>query len=248
MVEVRLTVARRALEELMGIPGYRYQMPHARQQFAEGKKEGLEQGRKEGHARALEQGRREALVSVLTDQLEYRFGELPAYAVRAIAAADIAALRELGARVLTAASLDDLLPRPARPRARATVAGPRSRKLIEECRLQTVHAREQFAAGEEKGRSEGIQEGIERGHWQALTSLLEQRFGPLPVYAIRALAAADIDTLRSLSARVLTARSLDDLVPRPARRRAPATAAGTRPRSRAGTKAETPSRTRSRGR
>jgi flagellar biosynthesis/type III secretory pathway protein FliH len=237
-----------ARRKLMEIRGYRLQTAHARMHFAAGEKKGFEQGRKEGYARALEQGRREALVSVLTDQLEYRFGQLPAYAARAIAAADIDTLRDLGARVLTAASLDDLLPRPARPRARATVAGTRSRKLMEEYRLQTAHARQHFAAGEKKGRREGIQEGLERGHWEAVTSLLEQRFGPLPAYASLALAAADIDTLRGLGARVLTARSLDDLLPRPARRRTRVSAAGTRPRSGAGSKAETRNRTRSRGR
>jgi hypothetical protein len=130
MVEARLDpVARRAMEKLMEIQGYRYQTAHARKQFAAGEKKGIEKGRKEGQKEGLEQGRREALARMLTIQLEHRFGPLPAYAARTIAAADVDTLRDLGTRVLTAASLDDLLPRPARRRARATAAGtgPRSR-------------------------------------------------------------------------------------------------------------------------
>jgi hypothetical protein len=136
MVEARLdAVARRALEELMEIQGYRYQTAHARKQFAAGEKKGVEKGRKEGRKEGqkiglqegLERGRREELASLLTNQLEQRFGALPAYAVRAIAAADVDTLRDLGTRVLTAASLDELLPRPARRRARATAAGTRFR-------------------------------------------------------------------------------------------------------------------------
>jgi hypothetical protein len=120
LVEARLDpVARRAVEKLMGIQGYRYQTEHARHHFAAGEKKGLEQG--------LEQGRREALVSVLASQLEQRFGRLPAYASRALAAADVDTLRDLAMRVLTAASLDDLVPRPARRRTPATAAGTRPR-------------------------------------------------------------------------------------------------------------------------
>lgn len=115
---------------------------------------------------------------------------------------------------------------------------------IQGYRYQTAHARQHFAAGEKKGRKEGL----EKGHREVLTSQLEQRFGPLPAYASQAIAAADVDVLRSLAMRVLEAASLDDVLPRPARRRSPATAAGTRPRSGAGSKAETRNHARSRGR
>jgi uncharacterized protein with von Willebrand factor type A (vWA) domain len=136
LVEARLDpVARRAVEKLMGIQGYRYQTEHARHHFAagekkgrkEGREQGLEQGREQGLEQGLEQGRREALASVLASQLEQRFGRLPAYASRALAAADVDTLRDLAARVLTAASLDDLVPRPARRRTPATAAGTRPR-------------------------------------------------------------------------------------------------------------------------
>jgi hypothetical protein len=95
---------------------------------------------------------------------------------------------------------------------------------IQGYRLQTAHARQHFAAGEKKGHKEG------QAHM--LTALLEQRFGPLPEYAARAIEAADVDALLAMGTRVLDAASLDDVVPRPARRRS-RPAAGTRPRSRA---------------
>jgi hypothetical protein len=130
MVEARLDdAARRALEELMEIQGYRYQTAHARKHFAAGEKKGLEKGQKIGLQEGLEKGRREELTGLLAIQLEQRFGPLPAYAVRVIAAADVDTLRDLGTHVLTAASLEELLPRPVRRRARVTAAGirPRSR-------------------------------------------------------------------------------------------------------------------------
>jgi hypothetical protein len=105
---------------------------------------------------------------------------------------------------------------------------------IQGYRPQMPHNRKHFDAGEKKGRKEGQKIGIEEGHRELLTTLLEQRFGPLPAYASRAIAAADVDTLRDLATRVLTAASLDELVPRPVRRRARTSAAGTRPRSHAG--------------
>jgi hypothetical protein len=111
-------------------------------------------------------------------------------------------------------------------------------------RYQTAHARKHFAAGEKKGLEKGLEEGREQGHRELLTNQLEQRFGPLPAYASRAIAAADVDTLRGLGTRLLTAASLEDVLPRPARRPSPATAAGTRPRGRAGSKAAGRSRSR----
>ncbi|HWN68263.1 MAG TPA: hypothetical protein VNM90_11545 [Haliangium sp.] len=127
MVEARLDdVARRALEELMEIQGYRPLLPRNRKAFDAGEKKGLEKGRKEGQKEGLEQGRH-ALTSLLIRLLEQRFGPLPAYAARAIAAANVETLTEWGARVLDAASLQDILPRPARRRTRGPAVTSRSR-------------------------------------------------------------------------------------------------------------------------
>lgn len=63
----------------------------------EGRKQGLEQG--------LEQGRRAVLRELLAD----RFGELPAKAERHLQSADEAELRAMAHRVLTAASLAEVL-------------------------------------------------------------------------------------------------------------------------------------------
>lgn len=119
MVEARLDViARRAVEELMEIHGYHLQTAHARKHFAAGEKKGQKDG--------LEQGRRD-MASMLVNQLEHRFGPLPAYATRAIAAASVETLLGLGTRMLDAASLDDVVPRPVRRRAGGKVAGPPAR-------------------------------------------------------------------------------------------------------------------------
>ena len=137
LVEARLdAVARRAVEELMEIHGYRLQTAHARKHFAAGEKKGLEKGRREGHREGqreglqegLEQGRK-ALASMLTTQLERRFGPLPAYAARTIAEAEVETLTGLGTRVLDAASLEDILPRPAGRGARGAAAASRSRAV-----------------------------------------------------------------------------------------------------------------------
>ena len=53
-----------------------------------------------------------------------------------------------------------------------------------------------------------------------LTLQLEQRFGPLPGDAARALEAADTKTLLAWGTRVLGAESLDEVLAPPARRRA----------------------------
>ena len=97
------TVARRAVEKLMEIQGYRLQTAFARRHFAAGRKE----------------GRKEALAQILTLQLEQQFGPLPRDAALAIEAADMKTLLAWGTRVLAAASLDEVLARPTRRRARA---------------------------------------------------------------------------------------------------------------------------------
>jgi hypothetical protein len=126
MVQARLdTVARRAVEKLMEIRRHHFFTPQARRQW--------DLGEKHGRAEAREEGRRD-LARMLTIQLEQRFGALPAYAARAVAAADVRALRRMVKRVLTAETLDKALPRPfrrragmARPRARATGTRPRAK-------------------------------------------------------------------------------------------------------------------------
>ncbi|HWN70167.1 MAG TPA: hypothetical protein VNM90_21155 [Haliangium sp.] len=119
---------RRAMEKLMAgmydFNGYRLQSSFARSYWAKGHKKGLEKGRKEGQ--------QQVLARMLTVQLEQRFGPLPGYAAKAIETADVGALIEMGSRVFAAASLKDVVKRPAR-RTRAphsgTAAGttPRSR-------------------------------------------------------------------------------------------------------------------------
>jgi hypothetical protein len=111
------TVARRAVEKLMEIQGYRLQTAFARRHFAAGRKEGLQEGAKE------------ALAQMLTLQLEQQFGPLPSEAARAVEAADMKTLLAWGTRVLAAGSLDEVLARPARRRAgTGRAAGTRTRQ------------------------------------------------------------------------------------------------------------------------
>lgn len=115
------TVARRAVEKLMEIQGYRLQTAFARRHFAAGRKEGKKEG--------LEEGGKEALAQMLMLQLQQRFGPLPGPAARAIEDADTKTLLAWGTRVLGAESVDEVLARPARRRTRTarTASGTRPR-------------------------------------------------------------------------------------------------------------------------
>lgn len=107
------TVARRAVEKLMEIQGYRLQTAFARRHFAAGRRE----------------GGKEALAQMLTLQLQQRFGPLSGPAARAIEDADTKTLLAWGTRVLGAESVDEVLVRPARRRTGTarTASGTRPR-------------------------------------------------------------------------------------------------------------------------
>jgi len=87
--------ARRALETMM--KGYEYQSDFAKKYVAQGRDE----GRKEGE-RAL-----------LLRQMRARFGELPAAAVARVEGAEVAQIEQWGERVLTAATLAEVLGQPS---------------------------------------------------------------------------------------------------------------------------------------
>ena len=84
----------------MGLHNYTYQSDFARKYFSEGCQEGFTQGVREG----MELGYRE----LLRDQLQQRFGALPADAGARLEKADSDTLGAWGRRVLTAASLADV--------------------------------------------------------------------------------------------------------------------------------------------
>jgi hypothetical protein len=85
-------IARAALEAIMQQHNYTYQSDFAKKYVAEGKKEGIELGYRE----------------VLRDQLQERFGELPADIGTRLDQADADTLRAWTRRVLTARSLADV--------------------------------------------------------------------------------------------------------------------------------------------
>lgn len=73
-------------------------------------------------------------------------------------------------------------------------------------------------AGEERGlkrgRERGIKEGIKEGAAGLLRQMLEARFGKLPAWAVERLQTATPATLERWGARLLTARKLEDVIPR----------------------------------
>ncbi len=79
----------------------------------EGRQEGLQEGRQEGREEGRQEGRQEGLqrgeVRILTAQLRLRFGDLPAAVHQRIEAADADTLLRWSERVLTAATLDEIL-------------------------------------------------------------------------------------------------------------------------------------------
>ena len=75
------------------------------QSLAEGKGEGRAEGKAEGKA----EGRAEGKAELLLRQLTLRFGQLPAEAAERIRAASAETLDGWADRVLTAATLDDVL-------------------------------------------------------------------------------------------------------------------------------------------
>jgi flagellar biosynthesis/type III secretory pathway protein FliH len=73
-----------------------------------GIKKGMEKGIKKGMEKGIEKGLAQGRGMLLT-LLEQRFGEIPESARERVIAADMAQLDEWTARILTAASLDELL-------------------------------------------------------------------------------------------------------------------------------------------
>jgi predicted transposase YdaD len=74
-----------------------------------GRQEGRKQGRQEGRKQGRQQGRQQGEAELLLRQLERRFGSLTSEVRRRIAAADSAQILVWGDRVLTAASIDEVL-------------------------------------------------------------------------------------------------------------------------------------------
>ncbi len=86
------------------------------------------------------------------------------------------------------------------------VLGPAIRKALKQGRKQ---GREE---GVKEGREEGRQEGVKDGELNLLTRQLEKRFGPLPPWAKRSLAAKSGSELEELSVTIDEATSLKNLL------------------------------------
>lgn len=84
--------ARRALKA-MNLPKYEYKTDFAKRYYGQGLAEGLTEGR----------------AQLILKQLELRFGEVPETTRSAVQGATIEELDRIGARLLTAACLDEVL-------------------------------------------------------------------------------------------------------------------------------------------
>ena len=69
-----------------------------------------------------------------------------------------------------------------------------------------------FIEAEQKGRQEGLREGLQAGELAVLRRQIEKRFGALPGWAREKLAALTTSELEELSERVLDAQSVDELL------------------------------------
>lgn len=74
---------------------------------------------------------------------------------------------------------------------------------------------ERYQAAERQGELRGELRGELKGQRKMLQHLLAQRFGPLPTSAIARLDAATLQDLDAMSLRVLTAKTLDEVLGTP---------------------------------
>lgn len=88
----------------------------------------------------------------------------------------------------------------------------------DKARTMTGFAQRFIEEGRQEGRLEGRQEGrlegLQHGEARVLTPLLRLRFGELPTAEQRRIEQADAETLLRWSERVLTARSLSEVLDR----------------------------------
>ncbi len=66
--------------------------------------------------------------------------------------------------------------------------------------------------GREEGMQQGMQQGMQRGEARILTAQLRLRFGDLPAVVYQRIETADAETLLRWSERVLTAKTLDEIL------------------------------------
>jgi len=69
-----------------------------------------------------------------------------------------------------------------------------------------------FIEAEQKGRQEGLREGMQAGELTVLRRQIEKRFGALPGWAAEKLAKLSASELEDLSERVLDAKTVDELL------------------------------------
>ncbi|MBF0162623.1 MAG: Rpn family recombination-promoting nuclease/putative transposase [Magnetococcales bacterium] len=90
-----------------------YQASMVESTYGYGKMEGRKEGRQEGEQIGEQKGRRAEAASLLTRQLQRRFGDLPSWASQKIANADLSTLEEWSLRILDATTLESVLADPS---------------------------------------------------------------------------------------------------------------------------------------
>lgn len=101
--------ARGALQALMRSGKYEYQSEFARKYFGAGKAEGRAEGMAEGEAKGRAEGKAEGKAELLAKLMRLKFGPLPARVRERLRRASPEELDRWAERILTAASIDDVL-------------------------------------------------------------------------------------------------------------------------------------------
>jgi flagellar biosynthesis/type III secretory pathway protein FliH len=93
-----------------------------RKGIRKGKLEGKLEGMREGKLEGTREGIRKGTLGTLSQQLEQRFGALPAHVTTRLEAATQSELEEMALRILSATTLDDVVGKPKRspPKAKRT--------------------------------------------------------------------------------------------------------------------------------
>jgi len=189
----------------------------------EGLQEGLEQGRQEGLKEGLKQGQKKGEMLMLVHLLEHKFGPVSEQHLRRLEETDADTLLEWSERILQASGIDEVVQKPILELTELDeLLAMFGERLGEWSRLWRNQG---FKKGREEGLLEGmkqgrqvglgesLQEGQRKGETLLLTRLLERKFGPLSDQQRSCLEEVDADTLLNWSERILTANSIDEVLP-----------------------------------
>ena len=152
-----------------------------------------------GRARGRPEGEARGRAELVLKQLTLRFGPLPDVTVQRVRAATIAELDAFAERVLGAKNLDEVLV-PASDLVLASLSGA-ARKALQAMDPAKYEYQSEFA-----------RRYVSQGRAEMVLKLLTLRFGRLPAEAEARVRAASIEQLDAVAERVLSAKSLDEVL------------------------------------